>query len=306
MRTQRLLVLSLAGLALLAGNDARADLGRNPLAGQPAIRHRVEMRKLRFEVSPGLMLSINQPYLISIGGGLNLQFHINDWLGIAASFHYTGNVEAPIGSNIEGQLDKVYPMRSDPIYGRRQPTQQQFKDHLVGPQMLFAVYGTLTPIGGKFALFNSLFSFYDFYFMAGFAGAMLANPLSGGGPVHDCGAASVSNATCNIRAMGNDVNEQAPDPFTGFRPAGMFGIGLHLFFNQWIGLQFEVRDYIYKANPGGLDVVASDNGTGSINGKKVQGDKSPVLTSEDEYITSNLFFGLGVTILFPFKAQISR
>ena len=54
MRTQRF-IFSVGALALLAA-PAHADRGRNPLAGQPAIRHRVEMRKLRFEVTPQLLM----------------------------------------------------------------------------------------------------------------------------------------------------------------------------------------------------------------------------------------------------------
>jgi len=39
------------------------------------------MRKLRFEITPQFLVSINQDYKHSFGPGANLQFHITDWLG---------------------------------------------------------------------------------------------------------------------------------------------------------------------------------------------------------------------------------
>src|SRR5579883_2094976 len=128
-------VSSLALLGVIAAGTAAPaqERGRNPLAGKPAIMHRVELRKLRFEITPQFLISVNQPFLIGVGGGANLQFHINDWLGIGASFHYTGSVASPLEGKIEAGLPKVYPKPQDPLYGLNQPSQQQYRDHLVGP-----------------------------------------------------------------------------------------------------------------------------------------------------------------------------
>ncbi len=297
MRTQSLFGLSLPALAMLAAlpGEAQADQGRNPLAGQPAIRHREEMRKLRFEVTPEFLISLNQPFLIGVGGGLNLQFHINDWLGIAASFHYTGAVNAPLEGSVETALPNTYPTDpADPSSGLKQPSKAQFREHLIAPNFLGALYATLTPIGGKFALFNSVFANYDFYGMAGIGLANLTNP-------NGCPSPVKATECQPFKMTGNDVNIQSPDVFTGLRFAGMLGIGMHIYFNQWIGLQLEVRDYLYKANPGGFDVSTTDRGP-----SQVKGDKSPALTGDDEYITSNLYFGLGLTFMLPPSAKISR
>lgn len=294
MRTQSF-IFSVGALALLAA-PAHADRGRNPLAGQPAIRHRVEMRKLRFEITPQLMLSINQPYLIGVGGGGALQFHLTDWLGLGASFHYTTNLAAPLVGRIEEALPQNYAGAGDPSSGLKQPSKQIFKDHLIGPSMLIGVYGTLTPIAGKFSLFNTLFAKYDFYGLIGLGFTLLNAPLSSGQTAYQdtAGAMRAVNATALTTA--NDVNLQAPDPFTGLRPAGLFGIGVHMFFNDFIGLNLELRDYMYKSNPGGLDVSTADNNT----------DNSPVLSAQDEYIVNNLYFGIGLTFMLPPGAKTSR
>ena len=41
--------------------------------------------------------------------------------------------------------------------------------------------------------------------------------------------------------------------FDGLKIGGQVGVGAHIYFNEWFGLQFELRDYIVGANPGGLD-----------------------------------------------------
>jgi len=70
---------------------------------------------------------------------------------------------------------------------------------------------------------------------------------------------------------------------------GQFGIGAHIYFNEWFGLQFELRDYIVGANPGGLDT---------------NGDRK--LDSHDEGAQNNLFFGIGLTFMLPPTARVSR
>lgn len=281
-------VSSLALLGVIAAGTAAPaqERGRNPLAGKPAIMHRVELRKLRFEITPQFLISVNQPFLIGVGGGANLQFHINDWLGIGASFHYTGSVASPLEGKIEAGLPKVYPKPQDPLYGLNQPSQQQYRDHLVGPNMLGGVYATLTPMSGKFSLFSALFAHYDFYGLAGVGFANLSTPLSSGMAYQP---ASVSNS---------DVNQQDPGPLTGIRAAGVFGIGIHMFLNDFLALQFELRDYLYKSDQGGLDVNTTDGPKGCAQGL------CPALTSADEYITSNLYFGVGLSIFLPPRAKI--
>jgi outer membrane beta-barrel protein len=283
MRTQTLFVLSLSALGLCGlSQEANAERGRNPLAGQPAIRHRLELRKMRFEISPQFLISMNQPFLIGIGGGANLQFHITDWLGVGASFHYTASVAAPLAGQVESSLPTRPPTAADPAFGLRQPSKQQFTDHLIGPNFLGGLYATLTPMGGKFSMFNAVFANYDFYGLAGIGIVNLTTPLSSGAGYQQ------------PAGMNNDVNVQASDPLTGIRVAGLIGIGVHIFFNDFIALQLEVRDYIYKANPGGLDVNATDGARG----------QGPVLTGNDEYITSNLYFGAGLSIFLPPRAKI--
>lgn len=307
MRTHMRIILSLSALASLA-LPAYADRGRNPLAGQPAIRHRVEMRKMRFEISPQLALSANQPFLIGIGGGANLRFHITDWLAVGGSYHYTKNLESPLVGRISEALPETYSVRTatpatdDPTAGLRQPSRQMMKDHLIGPTLgMWSAHLALTPMGGKFSMFNALFANYDFYVSAGVGGVILGTPLSSGASsytvrTNSSGTTDVRQVNSDPASANNDVNLQSPSVFTGHRIAGVFGIGTHIFFNDFIGLNLELRNYMFKANPGGLDVSTSDSNS----------DGSPVLSSQDEYLVNHLYFGVGVTLMLPPTAKVSR
>ncbi len=296
MQTQTRFIFSIGALALLA-SPAYAE-GRNPLAGQPAIRHRVEMRKMRFEITPQFMMSVNQPYLIGVGGGANLQFHITDWLGIGASFHYTANLTSPLEGRVEQALPERYAVAPDPAAGLRQPSKILYRNHLTGPNMLIGLYATLTPIAGKFSLFNTLSANYDFYGIVGAGIVNIDTPVASGETPLDT-AGNMLAINTEAAAANNDVNLQTADPFKGIRGAGVFGIGVHIYFNQWVGLNMELRDYLFSSNPGGLDVRTTDN-LGDVN-------HSPVLSKDaDEYIVNNLYFGVGLTLMLPPTAKISR
>jgi outer membrane beta-barrel protein len=253
-----------------------AHAGKNVLEDQPSIRHKVEMRKARFEITPSFVMSINQDYRHFVGGGLVLQMHITDWLGIGLQGAFGGGIDSGLTSNLNAAL----PAQETGA----QPSVQQFNDHLATINAMFSLYVTVTPFAGKLALFGALFLKYDLYGMAGIGGMNLSNTWD----VNNPGA---GDALCR----NGDPNKC--DPLnSGLKIGGMFGVGLHLFFNDWIGLNIELRDYLASTNPGGLD-VDGDRRVGPVN----QGDSNP-----DDTISNNFFFSLGLTIMLPPTAKISR
>jgi outer membrane beta-barrel protein len=269
-------------LALSA--TAHADR-RNPLDGQPAIRHKVELRKLRFEITPQFITSTNQDYRHAFGPGANLQFHLTDWLGIGVAGNYLFNSNTDLENRVRGQLPDenkgaVY------IYPGPQPTLQIHDQHVLQINALASVYASITPWAGKFSLFSSLFFSYDFFVNAGLG---LVNYTQNGCCSH---VARPPHPTPDDIAKGisvPDANLEDASQFAGLKVGGMIGVGVHIFFNEWIGLQLELRDYIVKANPGGLDV---------------NGDRT--LTSDDEGPQNNIFFGFGVTLMLPPHAKVSK
>jgi outer membrane beta-barrel protein len=263
--------------ALLPEATAHADR-RNPLDGQPAVRRRTLMRKLRFEVTPQFVTSINQDYKHAFGPGINLQFHLTDWLAIGVQGVYTLNTNTALEDKVRAALpdDASMPYKS---YSGPQPTRQIHDDHVMGINAIFSGYAQITPFYGKISFFTSLFMNYDLYINGGIG---FVNYTS-----NCCRTVDVTGKP-NAAAGVDDPNTQNGH-FDGLKVGGQIGVGAHIYFNEWIGLQFELRDYIVGANPGGLDV---------------NGDRK--LDSGDIGPQNNLFFGIGVTFMLPPSARQSR
>ena len=276
MRTRLLPLLVLLALPTLLPESAARAERRNPLEGQPAVRRRLLLRKLRFEVTPQFVTSINQDYKHAFGPGINLQFHLTDWLAIGVQGVYTLNANTGLEDKVRGALQNVgpYNMRPDP-----QPTLAMHDEHVMGIQAIFSAYAQVTPFYGKIAFFSALFVNYDLY-------------VNGG-----IGFVDYTSKCCTtVNTTGKPgYDPTAPDPntqnghFDGLKIGGQIGVGAHIYFNEWFGLQFELRDYIVGANPGGLDT---------------NGDRK--LDSKDEGPQNNIFFGVGLTFMLPPSARQSR
>jgi outer membrane beta-barrel protein len=158
------------------------------------------------------------------------------------------------------------------------PTLAQHDQRVLGINATMSPFLQVTPFSGKFSLFSAAFAWYDLYAKVGL------------GLVHytNCGNSGPACVTGNQTA-GSDPNLQDPGQFSGMKVGGMIGVGAHLYFTDWLGLQLELRDYIVKANPGGGDV---------------NGDRR--LTSDDEGPQNNIFFTRGLTFVLPPKAHITK
>ena len=267
MRMNKLLPL----LLLVTSSTTWAAGRRNPLEGQPAIHNRLELRKLRFELTPEFVISTNQDYKHAFGVGANLQFHILTWLAIGVEGAYLFNANTGLEDRVRAALRDAVSQGGLTL---GQPTPDQHDQRIMGANAILSGYLTITPISGKFSLFSAGFAYYDFY---GSAGVGVMNFKQ------NCCAFSPQPSSSD----NPNPNEEDPQIFGGFKVGGMFGLGAHLFFTDWFGMQLEFRDFYLKANPGGGDV---------------NGDRH--LTSADETPQNNLFFGLGFSFLLPPKAKI--
>jgi outer membrane beta-barrel protein len=260
-------LLVLAALSSLAPETARAER-RNPLAGQPAVRRRLLMRKLRFEVTPQFVTSINQDYKHAFGPGGNLQFHITDWLAIGVQGVYMFNADTALE-------DRVRALLPTGTYKSPNPTLAIHDQHVLGINAVMSAYAQITPFYGKIAFFSALFVNYDLYVNGGIG---FVNYIQNG-------CCTMTNSDPNHP----DPNLQDAKQFAGLKVGGQIGVGAHIYFNEWFGLQFELRDYIVGANPGGLDT-----------------DGNRILNSADEGPQNNIFFGFGLTFMLPPSARVSR
>ena len=275
MRTRLLPLLVLLALPTLLPEATAHAERRNPLAGQPAVRRRTLMRKLRFEVTPQFVTSINQDYKHAFGPGINLQFHLTDWLAIGVQGVYTINANTGLEDKVRGALPTT-PYNS---YSGPQPNLLIHDEHVMGIQAVFSAYAQITPFYGKIAFFSALFMNYDLYVNGGIGFVDYTSKC--------CTIVDVKNKP-NANAALDDPNTQNGH-FDGLKIGGQIGVGAHVYFNEWFGLQFELRDYIVGANPGGFDV---------------NGDRK--LNSSDEGPQNNIFFGVGLTFMLPPTARQSR
>src|SRR5690606_25713761 len=58
------------------------------LEGKPVVVDRLELRKLRFQITPMVGMSLSQPFVHKGFAGATLRFDFTDWIGIRASFMY--------------------------------------------------------------------------------------------------------------------------------------------------------------------------------------------------------------------------
>jgi outer membrane beta-barrel protein len=256
-------------LLSLAPSLARAER-KNPLEGQPAVRHRYELRRLRFEITPMFSTSINQDYKHAFGVGGNLNFHIFDWLAIGVEGNYLFNTNTALEDAVR---DRLRTNDASPNKVPGVPSLRQHDERVLGINATMAPYAQVTPFFGKFAVFSALFVSYDLYAKVGLG---IVN--------------YVQNGCCHDLAPGvDDPANGNSAQFAGLKIGAMVGVGAHVYFNEWLGMELELRDYIVGANPGGLDVTADRK-----------------LTKDDEGPQNNIFFGVGLTLMLPPSARITR
>jgi outer membrane beta-barrel protein len=228
------LVGPLALLAVALAPTAAHAQRKSPLEDAPAIRKRLELRETRFEGGVGFGSTINQDFYHTFMLDVRLAFHITDWLSIAG---VGGFAVDNMATGFQQNLVATLPAMQGPI--TREPPKGLATASMSKIDMADALQAEFTPFTGKYSMFGKIFAHYDFYVFGG-PGFLKVEPTNANG----CGG--------NPTAYCGD---------TGWKVGGNVGLGLHTFFNQWIGLNVELRDIIARINPSGRDV----NGDGIAN-----------------------------------------
>lgn len=282
MRNHKLRSLTLA-VALLGSAGMASAERRNPLDGQPAIRYRKEMRRLRFEITPSFTTDTNQQYKHAFGVGGTVVFHFLDYVGVGFEGEYLFNTNTALETQVRKAVGTEANLRYPGGYKTPgpNPTLAQHDQRVLGINATMSAFVQVTPFAGKFSLFSAAFARYDLYAKGGLG---LVNYVQSSKPTAD---QSQNAKTCTGTVC--DPNIQNTSIYTGLKVGGMIGVGVHLYFTDWLGLQLELRDYIVKADRGGGDV---------------NGDRR--LTNSDATTQNNIFFTAGLTFVLPPKARITR
>jgi outer membrane beta-barrel protein len=258
------------GLMLLpTGVEAAEKVRKSPLTNAPVVRRRLELRDKRFEFGVGAGVSVGQDFYNALLVMPKLAYHFNDWISLAAvgGFNMTPGWRSSFGNDVEGALPAPgTPTLKSPFA----PDAVATMNHIA-----WTAFGQIEfiPLSGKIALLSSLFSYFDFYVLAG-------------GGVVNLAAKDAMPANC--------VNSQTDQPplcqaYTKTQLAINAGVGAHAFLSRWAAINFELHDLIYKNNASGRDV---------------NGDK--VTDAYDLKWTHNWVFMMNLQFFAPFKAKISR
>ena len=283
----RLLLGSVLAAGLLAGPGLASAENKSDLDSQPAVRHRLLLVAKRLEATPLFESTINADFRHFVGGGLKLEYHMNDML----SFGVIGVGSASIDTKLTERVLKTLE-ESDPpppmgaSSGSREPSKTEFSQHLNKMPIHGAAYVSLTPWYGKLAAFGKAFVNFDFYFQGGVSFAQLTS---------DCAASVCDDRDPGAPEMGmngpvpDDNPNDDPPLNSGFKPGLYLGGGIHVFVNDFMAIDLAVRDYAFTDNPSGADFNAD-----------------LFVDDSDSRFLHHLFAGVGVSIMLPAKVKRTR
>lgn len=292
--------LSVLLLGAFAGS-ATADRTRDRLKKEPAVRHRLLLVKGRFEVQPLFESTINADFRHILGGGLKLEYHISDML----SFGGVGVFSTKVNTGLVGKIVKTLETEGNCVDeddmpvdcdATREPSKEEFLQHLNEMPVHGALYVSLTPWYGKLAAFSTAFVNFDFYFQAGVSFAQLKSSCDDN--LCDDMKPGLSDDTDPNNVIAADDNPNNDPPLNNGTKIGLYlAGGLHVFMNDFIALDLSVRDYAFTDNPSGADYNAD---------LFVCGPNGPSDCKSDNRFLHHLFVGVGVSIMFPMTAKRTR
>jgi outer membrane beta-barrel protein len=251
---------------------------QNPLEGQPAVRKRFMLRESRFELTPQVGFTMNRDFYHTMLGGLKAEYHFNDYFSLAVGGSFGAvNMRTGLADNIVNQLPDTY--NGDAAH-QLVPSKDMATKPMLKINYMVTADLKATPFFGKMALFGKLFFNYDFYGFGGFGGV---------GMKDDCGT--------NECVLGDGTDFS--NPSKGFKPGGTFGVGFHMFFNNWVALNVELRDTVIRDNTAGRAIT--------WNPSVVDGTLTPPKTNASDLAWDHILTTfVGVSFYLPSNAEVSR
>lgn len=291
------LALTAAWLGLTPAPQARAQEIQitGPLAGQPAVRR---MRQYRVDhvqlIVPTVGYTLQDEFARSLMVGLEANVHFTDFLGIgvwgavanfANAFHINTDLTSQAIENgqttINNRLSMPNPANFDEQVAR-----------LVGVASAHLIFA---PLRGKLALFQGAFVDTDFYVLAGFAAAFVEERADVVGQAAvDC----TTNAPGTPAARSDRCDATQTERQTRFAPTVMVGLGLNLYFNEFLGLALQWRAFPFDMNPDGSDFAGGPPASVS--------QPDGVINAEDQRFYFHHMVNLGLIINLPPEVATSE
>lgn len=297
MNTASRLMIALGLLFATTGGMGRASKAEaqevqitGPLAGAPAVRHMRIYRDGRFQLQPTLGFTINDEFARSMMAGVQAGYHFTDWLGIQAFFNYTA---FSLDTDLTDQVSK----RGQSTENNRLslPTAKGFKDQIGRINYLAGVQATFIPLRGKLAMFQALFVDTDFYLFGGvaFAGVTERADVTGA-LAGNCTNRAAYNAAFCAATQDKEASRMAIAP--------TFGVGLSMYFTDYMALTLEYRAFPFKYNTSGTDEGGQNkNRATDKNGTFPDGN----ISEADRTFQFNQMFNLGLAFYLPVKSEVT-
>jgi outer membrane beta-barrel protein len=279
--------------SLLGASEAAAQEVQitGPLAGAPAVRHMRIYRSGRFQVQPGLGFTINDEFARSLMAGIQLGYHLTDWLGIQGFFNYTYY-------SLDTDLtDQIGERGQSTEYNRLSlPTTEGFKNQIGRLNYLAGVQATFIPLRGKLAMFQALFVDTDFYIFGGAAFAGVSE------------RSNVTDDRCSVNGWADPNrrdscidSQEAQTSRVAIAPT--FGVGLSLYFTDYMSMTLEYRAFPFRWNTSGTDEGGQNRSRQPDDGGEFPDGQ---ITEADRTFQFNQMFGLGLAFYLPAKAKITE
>lgn len=290
------------------------------LEGKPIVERKKELRKFRVFITPYSGMSLAQPYVHVVPVGASLAFNFTDSLGLRVLFDYsvfkmktkltralTGDGEddqspLPRGVNRENPSEPGDDRPSSQIW-EQAPLLHDFQAGLTQLQWQGSADFTFTPFSGKLGLFSSIFQSYDLYLFAGVGFQNWTQHYKGAKSTTErkddlkpnTNPNSLEDGACRESIPGTKatrVNDEcALHPVvaqTGTKIGPSFGGGVHIFVTDWMAINTEVQNVLYKHND-----------TGFSSNREV----FPIVDSKDNAWRHNITWRLGFSFYLPGKAK---
>jgi outer membrane beta-barrel protein len=298
MNTASRLMIALGLLFATTGGLERASKAEaqdvqitGPLAGAPAVRHMRIYRDGRFQLQPTLGFTINDEFARSMMAGVQAGYHFTDWLGIQVFFNYTA---LSLDTDLTDQISK----RGQSTENNRLslPTAKGFKEQIGRINYLAGVQATFIPLRGKLAMFQALFVDTDFYLFGGvaFAGVSERADVTGMAAAY-CTDKTIYNAQACANTQSAEASRMAIAP--------TFGVGLSMYFTDYMALTLEYRAFPFKYNTSGTD-EGGRNKNRALDESGTFPDGQ--ITEADRTFQFNQMFSLGLAFYLPVKSDITE
>jgi len=283
------LAASFAWLAPAPPASAQEIQITGPLAGAPAVRRLRQHRVGRVQlIVPTVGYTLQDEFARSLMVGLEANVHFTDFLGIgiwgaAANFANVFQIDTDLTTQViqNGQTTERNHLSM--------PSNDGFGDQVARLLGVASAHVIFAPLRGKLALFQGAFADTDFWILAGFAAAFVEERAD----VTDQGicAGPPPNAACIATQSERQVR---------FAPTAMVGLGLNLYFNEFIGVSLQWRAFPFDMNPSGTD-ESGQNATGGEGG----GFPDGVVDARDQRFYFHHMMNIGLIINLPPEIQVS-